>query len=249
MKTIFGRFAFTMIELVFVIIVIGILSALAIPRFDRNNLREAADQVVSHIRYTQHLAMQENKFNLNDSLWYKKRWQIRFVKNLSYTNATCGVKTYNDIWAYMIYTNESCTTPGCNTNPNKSETAHNPLNSNELLSGGYNNDLCIDNSLNPNDMQSSVKMRLGESYGVKSIIFSGGCRSNITYIHFDNLGRPMNSFPTNSPYEVASPGWHKLIDTPCHIDLCLTNPCPVGVDIDKKVTIEIVPETGYTHTL
>ena len=54
--------AFTMLELVFVIVVSGILAATFIPRFDRDNLQEAADQVISHIRYTQHLAMVDDKF-------------------------------------------------------------------------------------------------------------------------------------------------------------------------------------------
>ena len=49
------KHAFTMIELVFVIVIAGILSAMIASSFDGNNLRQAADQIVSHIRYTQHL--------------------------------------------------------------------------------------------------------------------------------------------------------------------------------------------------
>ncbi|WP_300367295.1 prepilin-type N-terminal cleavage/methylation domain-containing protein, partial [Hydrogenimonas sp.] len=49
--------AFTMLELIIVIVVVGILSAIMIPRFSDDKLREAADQIMSHIRYTQHLAM------------------------------------------------------------------------------------------------------------------------------------------------------------------------------------------------
>ncbi|MDO9208669.1 MAG: prepilin-type N-terminal cleavage/methylation domain-containing protein, partial [Sulfuricurvum sp.] len=37
------RFAFTMLELVFVIIVIGILAVLAMPNFNRHPLQEAAE--------------------------------------------------------------------------------------------------------------------------------------------------------------------------------------------------------------
>lgn len=70
--------AFTMIEMIFVIIVIGILSAIAIPRVSENHLNEAADQVISHIRYTQHLAMQDNKFDQADNTWFQERWQIAF---------------------------------------------------------------------------------------------------------------------------------------------------------------------------
>jgi prepilin-type N-terminal cleavage/methylation domain-containing protein len=55
------RFAFTMLELIFVIIVIGILAVLAMPSFNKNSLAEAAEQVAGHIRYTQHLAMVDDK--------------------------------------------------------------------------------------------------------------------------------------------------------------------------------------------
>ena len=54
--------AFTMIELIFVIVVVGILAAIMIPKLNRNASREAANQILTHIRYTQHLAMQDDKY-------------------------------------------------------------------------------------------------------------------------------------------------------------------------------------------
>ena len=59
--------AFTMLELVFVLVVIGILAAVMIPNMQSTALREAAIQVVSHIRYTQHLAMIDDKFDTTDT--------------------------------------------------------------------------------------------------------------------------------------------------------------------------------------
>lgn len=87
------RFAFTMLELVFVIIVIGILSILAMPNFNRHPLQEAAEQVASHIRYTQHLAMVDDKYDTNDSLWFRENWQIEFVS----TASNVWYKIYSDI--------------------------------------------------------------------------------------------------------------------------------------------------------
>jgi prepilin-type N-terminal cleavage/methylation domain-containing protein len=70
------RYAFTMLELVFVIIVIGILAVLAMPNFRGNPLQTAAEQVASHIRYTQHLAMVDDKFDPTDATWFQNKWTI-----------------------------------------------------------------------------------------------------------------------------------------------------------------------------
>lgn len=68
-------------EMIFVIVVIGILAAIVAPKGGQDKLQEAATQVLSHIRYTQHLAMIDDKFDPNGSAWFKKKWQIRFRRN------------------------------------------------------------------------------------------------------------------------------------------------------------------------
>jgi len=77
------RKAFTMLELIFVIVVIGIISAVVLPRTDSNALSEAATDLVSKISYAQHLYRKEDKFGENASGvdWFKRRWQIRFTGN------------------------------------------------------------------------------------------------------------------------------------------------------------------------
>jgi len=72
--------AFTMIELVFVLVVIGILAATIIPRTRTNPVQEAAINLVSQIRYTQHLAMSDDKYG-SSATWYRDRWQMSFVGN------------------------------------------------------------------------------------------------------------------------------------------------------------------------
>ncbi|MDQ7060006.1 MAG: type II secretion system protein [Sulfurimonas sp.] len=64
--------AFTMIELIFVLVVVGILAAVILPRTKTNPLQEAAIQLLSHIRYTQHLALVDDVYDANDANWYKK---------------------------------------------------------------------------------------------------------------------------------------------------------------------------------
>lgn len=74
------RFAFTMLELVFVIIVIGILAVTAMPNFGSHALTDASEQVARHIRYAQHLAMMDDVYNPTDANWYQKRWMINICQ-------------------------------------------------------------------------------------------------------------------------------------------------------------------------
>ena len=222
--------AFTMIELVFVIVVIGILAAVIIPRSRTNPLYEAATQLVSHIRYTQHLAMVDDKFNVTNNKWHLERWMLRFQENLVYTTLAPN-NTYNNEWAYTI----SSDLPNyAGHHPDLNGMAKNPLNSNQYLSGGY------DNVLHVEDDKSMGKLRLGSSYGIDNVVFGGGCRSNTLFVHFDHLGRPMNSFNTNAAYEPDPGGYPRLITSTCTIILSHG---------DDNVTIGIEPETGYTHLM
>ncbi|MFA6192552.1 MAG: type II/IV secretion system protein [Sulfurimonas sp.] len=219
--------SFTLLELVFVVVVIGVLSAIIIPSTRSDNLREAAIQVVSHIRYTQHLAMIDDKLDTSDSNWYKKRWTIRFKQDLVFAGSYIPNGTYPNEWAYTVYNDVSK-----DGNPNPGEMAKNPLNQRQYLSGGYNNTLHI------KDSQSMKELRLGSTYGVESVVFSDGCRSNVLYLYFDNLGRPFNSMNTSNPYETASAGWHKLLTSDCKITLNSN---------EGSVSIIVEPETGYTY--
>ncbi len=89
------RQAFTMLELIFVIVIVGILSFIAASSFQRNTVIEAVDQVVSHIRYTQHLAMMDDKFTPSNANWFRGRWKIAFDANNSYSISSD--KNFNNI--------------------------------------------------------------------------------------------------------------------------------------------------------
>jgi len=215
--------AFTLLELVFVIAVVGILAAIIIPNTSTNPLREAAIQLVSHIRYTQHLAMVDDKFDLNNAKWFQGRWQIKFSK-------TGGS---DDKWAYAIFSDAGA----YNGWPNVNETAVNPLDSGKKLTGGYSA-----GSIAYNDADASNKLNLGHSYGVESIDMIGGCNitnDSLKRIAFDHQGRPiagaLHYIGMTSAYKDI-----KLIQSTCKIVL---------KNFDGNVTIAVEPETGYAHIL
>ncbi|WP_415397690.1 Tfp pilus assembly protein FimT/FimU [Sulfurimonas sp. CS5] len=219
-----------MLELVFVLVIIGILAAVMLPQMQSTKLREAAIQVVSHIRYTQHLAMVDDKFDKNNT-WYKNRWQLKF----SNTNGT------DNKWAYAIfndYTNQD-------GNPNENEIAINPLDKGKRLTGGYSG------LIEYGDAKASEKLNLGHSYSVNDIDFTNCGIANDDgkkRVFFDHLGRPLTDNPEQlvNPYSHA--GKNLLLTTQCQIELCEVSDCLLAVQ-DEKITIQIEPETGYVHII
>ena len=188
--------SFTIVELLIVIVTIGILSVVLVPRFSSNKLNEAALRFLSDIRYTQHLAILNDKFDSNDKNWYKKRWQIVF-----------GTSAYTDNKpAYSIFSDSASNSTG---QPDIREIAKNPLDSTKLLSGGYSG------ILYSSDSRATREMNLGY-YGIKSYSLSGGCTG--ARISFDYLGRPIrgNLASMNGAY---SAGTQRLITQKCNITL------------------------------
>ena len=73
--------AFTLLELIFVIVVIGILVAVILPKTRTNPLEEATQKLLSYIKYTQHLSLIDDKYDKLSPNWYKKRWQLQINNN------------------------------------------------------------------------------------------------------------------------------------------------------------------------
>lgn len=160
------RFAFTMLELVFVIIVIAILAILAMPNFNRFPLQEAAEQVAGHIRYTQHLAMVADVYDQNDSRWYEKRWQIRFP--------------HTTIAGQAIYYYEVFSDKNKQGNSNLEEEAVDPL-THQTIGDGVTAVGTI-----PDDAMVNLTKRFGVTSVAGTCVIGGAYRT----IGFDNLGRP-----------------------------------------------------------
>jgi len=217
--------SFTLLELVFVIVVIGIISAVMIPRTDSNNLREAATQLISHIRYTQHLAIMDDKFKSNDT-WHRERWQLIFSKSTA--------DTYGK-YAYSIFSDGT----GLTGHADVSEMAINPMNPNKLLTGGYVS------AIETDDERSTQKLNIGLHYGIKVVSTTGSGCSPSRRIAFDYLGRPIkgNLKEDNSAYTSTLLN-SSILTTQCVFKLCLDDPCEVD-----QVSIAIEPITGYAHIL
>ena len=214
--------AFTLLELVFVIVVIGVLAAAIIPNTRTNPVQEAAIQLVSHIRYTQHLAMMDDKFDVDDK-WYEERWQVRFTSD--------GIAETGYTAAYAVFSDWTGSHSG---DPNNlDELAKDPLTGNAITGGVTNNVLFSDPGV-------FSKANLGIYYGINDITFSSSCQYyGSMRIAFDHLGRPIKG-------NIGSPSVNSNIDS---LKL-ITQRCEITLQGDtESVTIGIDPETGYTRIL
>jgi len=207
--------AFTLLELVFIIVLVGILSVVLIPRIERTPLEEAGIQLLSDIRYTQHLAMVDDKFDPEDANWYQRRWQILFGKNVRSDKK----------WAYTIFSDTSGSATG---DANEAEIAFNPMNINQRMTGGYTGATVLD--YNNDNFVGMKALNLGNSFGIDDMEFSCGQR-----LAFDHIGRPMKGDQSTMTGSYHA-GSERLLKYPCTITLKKGN---------KQLYITIEPRTGY----
>ncbi len=169
--------AFTMIELVFVIVVLGILVAVAIPRLQNDTTQEAADQILSDIRQTQHLALTDDVTNPTNTNWQRAFWRMQF-QNM----AASGTG-----WTYSIGSNRDG-----GTNIDLVEAAVDPLSGKPIF--GFRT---------WGNTEVSPKVFIGRKFGITNVTFGGSC-ATAQYIGFDHLGRLHQGFTTSGTPDYSS---------------------------------------------
>jgi len=212
-----------MIELVFVIVVLGILASLAMGRMDRDLRQEAAETILSHIRLTQQLALRDNKHRSdNNPQWQRAYWRFEYGK--------CANTTNEDGTADYYYRVGSAV--GMQTAFNKNESAINPIDGRYL----YTVNTC--DSLQ-NDESPSIL--ISKQFGVNRIRKYGGC-SNVQHIAFDYLGRPHHQIAS---YGTAN--FSKIMTKNCRLKFELSTDVDNDGDVDAEdsFTIIIEAETGH----
>lgn len=230
------RKAFTLIELIFVIVLIGIMAAIATSRMQTNNLSEARDQVMNHMRYAQHLALTTDFFLGDTSLseksgiamkkdttqWFKRWWQIQF-------------HTLTNSLPYSIYSDHATNSAGYNfaDDPeDKDLIAKDPLTGLFIVKGGNNS----------GDVKDELRLQdvdLKEKYGITKIKVKcpNLTKPNGTSAHvkFDALGRP---HCTKSDASASFNPFTHLVNSEVNITLSTD---------DESLSICVEPETGYIH--
>jgi prepilin-type N-terminal cleavage/methylation domain-containing protein len=188
------RSAFTMIELVFAIVVLGILAALAMPRLDRDLRQEAADNILSAIRYTQHMALLDDVTNPNDAEWQKAFWRF-------------GFQGCNDNGIFY-YIGSDKDTEG---NIDAGEELVDP--SNGLPMMGINGADCETDLSGQTNVSSNIFIT--KKYSIDSnVTWSQGCTGASNYIGFDHLGRPHRGYTAS-----LTPDYSSVLTADCNLTL------------------------------
>ncbi len=158
---------FSMIELVFVIVVIGILASASIPQLNRDLRQEAISSIVSSLRQTQQLALNDSKHDFNDPQWQKSYWKWRYT-----------VCKKGDIF-YIVTSNTDN-----RTNADREESAIDPSNYKYIYQSNY---ICREDA--KENILDSPKVLITKRFAITSIDSKGGC-DGFQHVAFDNLGRP-----------------------------------------------------------
>ena len=246
------RPSFTILELVIVIIIIGLLASTISIYIPNNNLRLAADNLAKNIRFTESLALKDDKYQPfpedNSSVeqnrskyWFKQWWHLKI------TNAN------NDIIYYIFSDIPKNTTADFDNKIISStyeyELAKNAKNQyligmDATESGNYN--------YPPNNVDKTLN--LTKKYGIKRVEFSGYSSSsmpngkgNRVDLLFDNVG---NLFLKEgqkgdggdiNPLDIDN---RKFLNQNVNIKLCLDSPCKSQKNRCLQVNIT---SNGYVY--
>ena len=213
-----------MIELVFVIVVLGILASLAMGRMDRDLEQEAKETILSHIRLAQQLALTDNKHRSdNDARWQKTYWRFQFT-NCDFDG---NVKPVYSIGSSSIDSGQG--------KLSKDRTAIDPING-KYMFATCNEDM-IGNDVSPN-------IFIGKKFGVKKMQMKKCTSPQYTgqNFGFDYMGRLHVGISGYNGTEY----FNKLATRDC--ELVVTMGTDINndgaVDNQDKFTIRIEDETG-----
>ena len=222
--------AFTLIELLIVIIIIGIIVSTISFNFTPNQLHLAADQLIKDIRYTQSLALKDDKYqpfpvenNATEynrtKYWFKQWWQLRF--------STFPLNGQTHYW-YEIFSDQPYSTThnfSAQANlPTKLwdvSIAKDPL-TNKLLIGHCNAQKY------PDCNATDTKLDLTKAYGIKKLEYINMYARSPRLV-FDNYG---NVFLREDSSDGDSGHINPLdeinrmqLTQNAKIKICLDNPC------------------------
>lgn len=176
--------SFSVLELILTITLISFLYITFLPKNKINNLDELTNRILLYMSYTRYVALIDNKFNLDDSLWHKKRWTIKFFR--------CR-ETEDGIY-YSIYSDKNKS-----GHPSSEDSLKDPLTKKNIYSSNY----CKENSSN------SKFVLLTKYFGITDVNISCNETTSLGQLSFGSDGKvysKLSNYENESlEYEIKEP--------------------------------------------
>jgi type II secretory pathway pseudopilin PulG len=179
--------SFSLLELVVVISLIAFLYTIFLPKNKINYLNEFTNRISLYLSYTRYIALINDKYDLDDSLWHKKRWTLKFFR----------CRDDEDGIYYSIYSDKNKT-----GHPSIEDSLKDPLSGKNIYSSNY----CKENSSN------SKYVLVTKEFGITDVQISCNDTSSLGQLSFGNDGKVYSKL---SAYENES--FEYEITEPCNI--------------------------------
>ena len=195
--------SFSLLEIVLTILLISFIYTIFLPKNKINYIDEVTTRMQLYISYVRYKALIDDKFDLQDSLWHKKRWTIKFFR--------CR-ESVGGIY-YAIYSDNNKT--GI---PSAEDSLKDPLSQKNIYSSNY----CEENSSN------SKFVLLTKNFGITDVQISCNDTTSLGQLSFDSDGKVYSKLSNyaneSNEYEINKPCFLKFISKDAQSRELVINP-------------------------
>ena len=176
--------SYFLLEIVLTISLIAFLYTLFVPKNKINNLEELTNKISLYLSYVRFKALINEKFDLDDNLWHKKRWTIKFLR----------CRESEDGIYYTIYSDRNKS-----GHPSAKDSIKDPLTRKNIYSSNY----CKENNSN------SKYVLLTKIFGITDVNISCNETTSLGQLSFGSDGKVYSKLSNyeneSNEYEIKEP--------------------------------------------
>ena len=176
--------SYFLLEIVLTISLIAFLYTFFVPKNKINNLEELTNRISLYLSYVRFKALINDKFDLDDNLWHKKRWTIKFLR----------CRESEDGIYYTIYNDKNKS-----GHPNAEGAIKDPLTRKNIYSSNY----CKENNSN------SKYVLLTKIFGITDVNISCNETTSLGQLSFGSDGKVYSKLSNyeneSNEYEIKEP--------------------------------------------
>ena len=176
--------SYFLLEIVLTISLIAFLYTFFVPKNKINNLEELTNRISLYLSYVRFKALINDKFDLDDNLWHKKRWTIKFLR----------CRESEDGIYYTIYNDKNKS-----GHPNAENSIKDPLTRKNIYSSNY----CKENNSN------SKYVLLTKIFGITDVNISCNETTSLGQLSFGSDGKVYSKLSNyeneSNEYEIKEP--------------------------------------------